>query len=223
MSRKARFAARSIIRDAKHPRRNEIDWPLFEKMGSDETQAPVKFSDESKKQIIDALDLLERNKTDDNKRINPTTLRSRAQKIHATIRDLPDHVIWENPHLIQDKEVFEYILVHTADEGFTGQSYAERAKLFLRLLRNKPSEMTLYLPSPEAMAVHLIREAFQISDIPAKVGHTRPSSAPEGSETLSAFERFSFEYVLPEIGSDPAGKKLLSRRLEEAERALHKD
>ncbi|QTN34843.1 hypothetical protein [Cognatishimia activa] len=203
---------------------------MFEAMATAEAKGDrsLSFGEKGKKRIIEALRLV--SSQEQAATLEATKLK--ATRIFEIVTGgLPDHIIlaghdkWTPSQFMRnlpgfDESVFEQIMVNTLDEAQNGKSVKQRVEVYRRLLRNGGQCITIKQPRPEAIAVYLVREVFRECGMKAKVLHTRPTSEGEGNEAQSAFEKFAFAYILPDIGSDDAAKKVLLRRLQEAERAL---
>lgn len=115
--------------------------------------------------------------------------------------------------------LFSLAMVHSSSLQ-QRQNAVDRIRNFIKILRENPKEIVIELPRQEAIAVHEIREIFFGYGISTKVTHTHDPNAGEGNEKTSTFQRFVFQFVLPDIGSDPAARKILQRRLDEAKRSV---
>lgn len=207
-----------------------IEWRTYEALATQEkgSETPLTFTDDSKQKIADAIYMFRASKVPH----KVGDIKTLAGQIYKIVNDAPPdqnllagHGDWTpSEYLCRqdgfDKDVFEFMMAHTLDEAAAGKSVKQRINDYRRNFRTFSADFTIKGPRPEAMAVHLIRDQFRVSEMRAKVTHTRPSSVEPGNEKLSAFESLVFKHVLPEIGSDDAARAILKRRLEEAERAL---
>ncbi|MDU9002761.1 hypothetical protein [Sedimentitalea todarodis] len=226
MSAQSKYMAIASLADRRHPERERIDWQHYEDLANQETdtETTLVFSEMAKSKIVEALDLMARSTLEKSQRVTLEDLKDQTQLIFSMIKDLPDQEILENPDLFgankELEEVLLQILGHTTSSVDVEKSIPQRTRIFLSYLRNSPQDMTMHLPSSEAMAAYEIREAFKVSGMNIKIRHTRPSSIPEGCEPISAFEKFVFDFILVEVGTDSNARKILYRRLIEADKAV---
>ncbi|MEY8840378.1 hypothetical protein AB9K41_15265 [Cribrihabitans sp. XS_ASV171] len=207
-----------------------INWAHLETRITAETgRVDFQFSEEHKLKINEAVHSLERGAVP---AITIEVAKRTIRRLRAAFQDmsLPDHMLldadkpWEPSQFLLDMgfaavaPTFTQAMLATLDDADNGKNVSERLGIFVSRLRI--GDCTISAPRPEAIAVFLIREVFEACGLPVKVSHTRSTSSGEGNETLSIFEQFALEIVMPELGTDDAALKVLQRRLHEAERYI---
>ena len=114
MSAQPKYMAQKSIAICEHPPQESIDWKYYQGLANQEfpLSANLEFSEESKNQIVAALDLLRRNVQSSSARVKLGDLKKRASEILAILKDRSNQEVDENLHLVPDLDVFEQILLN---------------------------------------------------------------------------------------------------------------